>query len=208
MNHVKIKEKARQVLKKNMWNYWKGSIVVGVTILIISSLLALIIANSNNELVNSILTFVTILLITPLTFGFTNYVMEIVRGDDFCLDDLILIYKTAIPIWVLTILVVTFTTLWSLLFIIPGIIATIRYSMTTYIYLDKNLETTECLQESKKLIYGYKKDYFIFKLSFLGWIVISCLTAGLLLIYVVPYIVISQIVYYDELKLCKKRLTK
>ena len=56
------------------------------------------------------------------------------------------------------------------------------------------------VKKSKEMMLGYKNDYFLFMLSFTGWILFSILTLGIGLIYVIPYITVCQALYYEELK--------
>ena len=51
---------------------------------------------------------------------------------------------------------------------------------------------------------GYKWDYFIFGLSFIGWILLIGFTFGIAMIWVMPFILIAQTLYYEELKKLKK----
>lgn len=94
--------------------------------------------------------------------------------------------------------------LWSILFIIPGIIAALSYSMVYMLYADDQSSTAmDYLDQSKELMHGYKWNYFVFGLSFLGWELLSVLTFGILLIWVLPYYTVAEVMYYDELKKIK-----
>ena len=95
-----------------------------------------------------------------------------------------------------------FTMLWSLLFYIPGIIKALSYSMTPFIVSDsQNITGKQALQLSMKLTKGYKGKLFVFGLSYIGWFMLSGLTAGLLaLFYVGPYMATAFGGYYIELK--------
>ncbi len=98
---------------------------------------------------------------------------------------------------------VLFVYLWSLLFIIPGIIKSFSYAMTPYILADsQNVKAQEALKISMRMMNGHKLDLFVFYLSFLGWILLSALTFGLLqLFYVGPYMSTSLAGFYEELKI-------
>ena len=81
-----------------------------------------------------------------------------------------------------------FTSLWSILFIIPGIIKSIAYSQAMYILgMQKGKSARECLRESEQLMKGHKMDYFRLQLSFIGWWILIGLTLGLAAIWVIPY---------------------
>ncbi len=80
--------------------------------------------------------------------------------------------------------------LWSLLFIIPGIVKSYEYLMVPFILAENpGMETKEIFAISKRMMSGQKGAAFVLDLSFIGWILLSILTCGLLLIfYVEPYI--------------------
>ena len=98
-------------------------------------------------------------------------------------------------------LVGLFTFLWSLLFVIPGIVKSFSYSMSGYILAEnKGKGALECISESKQMTNGYKMDLFILSLSFIGWILLSGITLGIALIWVMPYI---EATYANAYKLLK-----
>ncbi len=81
-----------------------------------------------------------------------------------------------------------FISLWSLLFIIPGIIATYRYSMVSFILADNpNMSPTEAVEYSKNIMHGNKWRLFCLMFSFIGWDILCALTCGVLNIIVIPY---------------------
>ncbi len=78
--------------------------------------------------------------------------------------------------------------LWSLLFIIPGIIKTIAYSQMFYILAEyKEVSVTKAMRISIEITKGHKWDLFVLALSFLGWIILSVFTLGLLNFWLNPY---------------------
>ena len=83
-----------------------------------------------------------------------------------------------------------FIFLWALLLIVPGIIKAYSYRMVPYILKDHpELSATEAITLSRRMMNGHKADAFVLDLSFLGWIILSALTAGILhIFYVGPYI--------------------
>lgn len=95
-----------------------------------------------------------------------------------------------------------YTFLWSLLFVIPGIVKAYSYSMTEYIlYENPNLSANEAITLSRKLTDGSKGDLFIFDLSFLGWNLLNVFTFGLLgIFYTQPYYNTAHAAVYQALK--------
>ena len=66
--------------------------------------------------------------------------------------------------------------LWTLLLIIPGIIASILYSQAEYILADDPSKgVMQCIAESKWMMDGNKASYFVFGLSYIGWIALSAI---------------------------------
>ena len=70
--------------------------------------------------------------------------------------------------------------LWSLLFVIPGIIASIRYSMAFYVLIDHpESRANECIEASKLLMLGNKGRYFYLQLTFFGWYLLDSIPGGI-----------------------------
>lgn len=119
------------------------------------------------------------------------------------IKDLFSKYKLILPIFVITFLVGLFTTLWTLLLIIPGIIYAFKVAMVQYLLADELTNETgymELIKRSKKMMDGHKWEFFVFNLSFFGWYLLIAITFGIAAIWVVPYVTTAQIMYYDELK--------
>ena len=83
-----------------------------------------------------------------------------------------------------------FTTLWSLLLVVPGIVKHYEYLMVPYIIAENPaMDYKEAFQISKQMMDGEKMEAFIMDLSFLGWYLLSAVICGLLAIfYVNPYV--------------------
>ena len=83
-----------------------------------------------------------------------------------------------------------FTTLWSLLLVVPGIVKHYEYLMVPYIIAENPaMDYKEAFQISKQMMDGEKMEAFIMDLSFLGWYLLSAVTCGLRAIfYVNPYV--------------------
>lgn len=92
--------------------------------------------------------------------------------------------------------------LWSLLFVIPGIIKSYEYRMIPYILADNpEMPTEEVFAESKRLMSGNKWKAFVLDFSFIGWQLLSILTCGILSIfYVDPYQYSTNAALYEALK--------
>lgn len=93
-----------------------------------------------------------------------------------------------------------YTALWSLLLIIPGIIAGLSYAMTPYIMAENpNLTASEAIRRSKELMDGHKMDLFILHLTFLGWAILCILTLNLGYLALNPYRNAAETVFYRQI---------
>lgn len=90
--------------------------------------------------------------------------------------------------------------LWTLLFIIPGIVKSYSYYFVPYLLDDHpELSGTDVLRLSEEMTKGRKWDLFMLDLSFFFWHILSAVTLGLAgVFYVDPYIYLTQTeAYYD-----------
>lgn len=79
--------------------------------------------------------------------------------------------------------------LWTMLFFIPGVVASYRYRMVPYLLAEHpGMPAKVALQRSKEMMAGQKFSAFVLDLSFLGWFILSGMTGGLLGVFFVgPY---------------------
>lgn len=95
-----------------------------------------------------------------------------------------------------------YTFLWTLLFIIPGIIKSYEYRMIPYIIADNTeITTAEAFAKSKEMMTGNKWNAFVLDLSFLGWHLLNICTLGILgIFYLNPYVHQTDAALYQMLK--------
>ncbi len=111
--------------------------------------------------------------------GFTNY-LHIVLG---CL------------------LVNVYTFLWTCLLVVPGIIKSYSYSMTTYILVDNpELGPDRAIHRSRELMAGHKMDLFLLDLSFIGWFILCLITMGIGFFWLTPYFLTTRAAFYTDVK--------
>jgi len=186
-----FKEKAKEVLKGN---YGEAIIAFLIPALIVGSVTMIFPRAS----------FLTLLLF-PIELG-TFYFFMNLRKQNAKIDDVFVFIRERSSeyfrlVWVHIIRIV-FIVLWSLLLIVPGIIKGISYAMVNYILIDEDfkLEGTEVIALSEEMMQGHKMDYFVLGLSFLGWIILSLLTAGILFLYTIPYMTATFTEFYYDVK--------
>lgn len=142
------------------------------------------------------------LLLIPFTIAASGYYLNHIRGFN---PEWKSLYKEGIDNYgsylVTGVLVNAFTVLWSLLFVVPGIIKAIAYSQAKYVIHDNpRLKGKEAIEISKRMTNGFKGDLFSMYLSFIGWYILVGLTCGILSIYVTPYVETTAAMYYENLK--------
>ena len=78
--------------------------------------------------------------------------------------------------------------LWTMLFIIPGIIAGYRYAMAPFVLLENpDMTASEAIEASKQMMDGHKMDLFLLDLSFIGWELLCVLSLGIGYLWLRPY---------------------
>lgn len=134
--------------------------------------------------------------------GARGWFMRFWRGEIPSVCELFASFRIYKPALLTALLRNVYTFLWSLLFVIPGIVKGYAYSMADYIiYENPNISANEALRLSQELTRGAKGDLFVLDLSFLGWHFLSALTLGILgILYVNPYVYTTHAAVYDSLK--------
>lgn len=92
-----------------------------------------------------------------------------------------------------------FVFLWSLLLIVPGIIAAYRYRMALYLLLENpDLGVMDCLKTSSRMMKGHKWELFVLDLSFIGWYLLRAIPylGWATMIWSEPYMKTTYVLYY------------
>lgn len=90
--------------------------------------------------------------------------------------------------------------LWSLLFVIPGIIKRYAYSQAMFIAAEfPNVGAKKAIQISKIITNNHKADLLFLDLSFIGWFILSAITFNIGDLWLTPYIKMTKINAYHDL---------
>jgi uncharacterized membrane protein len=145
---------------------------------------------------------VSIILTPVLTMGWIKTNLKVTYGEDPEVGTLFESFKDNLGNTIGTVLLVgLFTCLWSLLFIIPGIIMGLAYSQALYILAENpDMAPMECIKASKEMMKGRKMDLFLLQLSFILWGLLCCITFGLAGLYVGPYMQLTVTNFYHRIK--------
>ncbi len=135
--------------------------------------------------------------------GLAAWTIRFYRGEEVKVKELFApfktMYKKAVGVMFMKDLKVF---LWSLLFLIPGIVKEYAYSMVPFLLRDNpNLTPQQALEMSNTMTMGYKWDLFVLQLSFIGWNLLNIFTFGVLgTLFVNPYYELTCAGAYEDLK--------
>lgn len=188
-----LKSSAKEQIKGKIWNILLV-VFVGDAISSVASWIL--------GLVPNVGAIAALAVTAPLMISFYKIFLDIVNEDKTPkVADLFYGYYDFANSASLVLLVFIFTMLWSLLFIIPGIIKAISYSQAYYILAEnKGMSALEAINRSKAMMEGHKMDYFILGLSFIGWSVVGMVTFGIAFIWIMPYMQATYTNFYNEIK--------
>lgn len=217
MDRKEIKATARDKIKGNKWNIIWPVLVIGLIEGVLETILG-VNKYMNVDLTNpeamesvqmpagvSLVLLVISLLFAIVMIAYKKYILNFVRTGKFEFSDIIDCFKEKwLNILVATVLMGLIVFACSLLFVIPGIIMALAYGMVSYVVIDTDLSGVDSLKKSREMMKGYKWNYFVFGLSFIGWILLVPFTFGLLLIWLFPYMTVADALYYEELKKISK----
>lgn len=142
--------------------------------------------------------FIILLLASGVLFrfGYNDIILKITRSSNVEFSNFFSGYKRALKALGMIILIELYSFLWSLLFMIPGIVARIKYSMAYFIWVDNpDIGINEAIEQSINITDGYKWKIFKLYLSFIGWY----------LLIAIPFF---AIMYYTDLFRKSNLLTK
>lgn len=136
-----------------------------------------------------------------LQMGYADFLLKQHDGKEFCFSDLFSKFDFFGTGFVQNFLRTLYVVLWSLLFIIPGIIKGYSYSMTPFILAENpDLTASQAIAMSQDLMDGHKADLFFLDLSFIGWDILAVLTFNLGNIALNPYRNAAYAAFYRQIQ--------
>lgn len=140
----------------------------------------------------------TFIVSGPLTFGYIAFIIAIFRNKNTSPVEIFYGFERFGKAFGLMVVMNALILLWTLLFIIPGIIASYRYAMAFYILADHpEMGILEILRESKRMMTFNKWKLFSLHISFIGWGILTVFTAGIGSFWLMPYINASTTGFYE-----------
>ena len=145
------------------------------------------------------ISWLSLVVTGPLTIGMAFFSLYLARNKEASISQIFYGFNDFIRGLVAYLLMCLFVILWSLLLIIPGIIALLAYSQVFFILAeDKSIGARDAIRKSKAMMHGHKKQLFFLGLRFLGWLILSILTLGIGLLWFMPYVHVTLAMFHDE----------
>lgn len=196
MNRQQIKMLSKQQLGGGIFsNNW----LMGVVITLIVSALS-----TACGFIPCVGTVAAIVIAGPLQYGVCYIFVKLARtGQPIDISDVFEGFKSDFANnFLIGFMQSIFIMLWSLLFIIPGIVKGYSYAMAYYIKADHpEYDWNACIKESMRMMQGHKWDLFVQDLSFLGWIIVGMCVCGIGVLWVEPYAQMARVNFYESIKM-------
>ncbi len=192
---AEFRARARRRMEENVFSYnWLMLLVIFIIYTAIASGLSYL--------------GVGFLLTGPFVVGTYAVVLHLVRDVNAKVEigEMFIGFKgdRFLKTFVLGLLQFLYLFLWALL-IVPVFIKSYSYSMAYFIHLDNpQMDSNDCITESRRLMDGHKWRLFCLDLSFIGWHILGILTCGIITLWVVPYHELARAYFYDDL-IARKR---
>jgi len=145
---------------------------------------------------------VMILLTGPFMAGWAIYSLKLTRGQPAELKDIFSAFNEFGRYLGACIMLNIYVLLWSMLFIIPGIMAFYSYRLTYFLLADDpDISVNEAISKSRKMMYGKRWKYFCLILQFFGWMILAMLTFGIAFFWLWPYIQTTLAAFYEDIRI-------
>ena len=137
----------------------------------------------------------------PYLLGYSIFFLSLSRKQEPLLAQLFEGFYHFADSLVAYLLMTLFIILWTLLFIIPGVVASLSYSQTFFILADNpQLKGSEALRESRAMMKGNRWKLFCLFWRFFGWFLLGILSLGIGFLWIFPYLATTMTHFYNDLK--------
>lgn len=190
-----LRSEMKTLAKERLKGQWGNAVLI----MILSGLLTGA-AGLLGSLLGPFSVLVTLAVSGPLMLGSVYFYLKVSRNEKAEIGDLFWGFRNFAGAFVLTFLQSLFIFLWSLLFVIPGIMKAYSYSMAFYIMADEpEISARDAIRKSKEMMQGHRMELFVLQLSFFGWVLLGLVTCGLGNLYTLPYLNETMTFFYHNL---------
>lgn len=182
---------------------WSNAVIVALIYLVLSTGIEWTITAPMGD--NAVMSYSTSgiweLICLPLSWGLTIYFLRVIRNESLDYGHLFDGYKDFGRVFLAELLVSIAVVIGFILLIIPGIIIALMFALTEFILKDdKEISAIDAMAKSIKMMNGHKTDLFVLTLSFIGWLILACLTLGLGFLLLIPYYYTTVAHFYEDVK--------
>ncbi|MDD5907229.1 MAG: DUF975 family protein [Clostridia bacterium] len=147
-----------------------------------------------------ILAIALYILGSVISLGYARFNLDLIDGREPELNVLFSDFHRFGTAFLARLLMSLYILLWSLLLIIPGIMAAYSYAMTPYILAENpDMTAGEAIARSKALMAGNRWRLFCLQFSFIGWNILAGLTLGIGNLWLTPYTQAAEAAFYRDL---------
>ncbi len=151
--------------------------------------------------ISGVVGIVVLLIVPVLTLGVHHVYLKATTDEKPKLSEMFSKMSQFGTAFLTSLLTGIFVILWSLLLIVPGIIAAYSYSMVYFILAEHpEMGAMDAIRESKRIMKGHKFELFVLQLSFIWWYLLILVTFGLAALYVAPYTEMAKANFYNKIK--------
>ncbi len=203
-DRIRIKENAKTHYQNNKW---QNVLVILINVLIAGGVQVIVRVSSEEAFLMMFMSLVsiavTILLTNIVAMGSATWFHRSIKTEGLKMEEMFWPFKEDYGGNVLMMFLIwLYTALWSMLFVIPGIVKGYSYSLAMYIKSENpQISASQAIELSKKMTNGRKMDLFVLDLSYIGWFLLSGITFNILgILYVLPYYQAAKAFAYEEIK--------
>ena len=188
MSNADLMRQAREALRGK----WGLAVVGNLFFLVIIAVL---------QLIPFVGPLAYLIIAGPLFLGLALFFIGISRGQEVKFSLIFNGFQRFGDALITYFLMIVFILLWSLLLIIPGIMAGLSYALTFFLMADQpDLKGREALNESKRWMNGNRGKLFCLFLRFIGWFLLGILTLGIGFLWIMPYLQTTVARFYEDIR--------
>lgn len=203
-DRIRIKENAKTHYQNNKW---QNVLVILINVLIAGGVQVIVRVSDQEAFLMMFMSLVsiavTILLTNIVAMGSATWFHRSIKTEGLKMEEMFWTFKEDYGGNVLMMFLISlYTALWSMLFVIPGIVKGYSYSLAIYIKSENpNIPASTAIELSTRMTNGHKMDLFVLDMSFIGWLLLSGITFNILgILYVLPYYQAAKAFAYEEIK--------
>ena len=197
IHNRELMKKARESLK-GKWGKAIGATLMSLILIIPIGLSFAI----STPIVSPGIRLITNLFLNPVfNVGFALFWLVIARQKNSKISQVFSGFKIFWKCFAANFMMIVFILLWTLLLIVPGIMAIFSYSMTFFVIADNHkIGPIDAISQSKKIMYGHRWKLFCLGWRFFWWNLLCLLSLGVGYLWLIPYIGTSFACFYDDIK--------